>query len=209
MAEAILQNRDYTIIVAKTAASTVSMPPGYEKRWQMAYGSILALAQTCETFDPDGITIYVSCRNQPNLFQRYKQVKPDQLSKVFDAHYPPDELNLLNGLQSALDDYFDRKAAQKTKPNGEMMIVLIDGEPSDRLAISRLIVHATQKLDRDDELGIGFIQLGDDLLARGFLNALDENLKSAGAKFDIVHTEVLEEVKTHSLTEFLLKVLTH
>lgn len=209
MDEALLQNRDYVIIVAKTNAISIPTPPGYEKRWQAAYSSILSLAQTCETFDPDGITVYVSAREQPDLFQRYKQVKPDQLVQVFDAHYPPDDLNLLHVLQSTLDDYFARKAAQQTKPNGEIVIVLIDGEPRDRLAISRLIVHATQKLDRNDEFGIGFIQLGDDLIARGFLNALDENLKSAGAKFDIVHTEVLEEVKTHSLTEFLLKVLAH
>ncbi len=207
MSEALLQNRDYTIVVAKTAASLVKTPPGYEQRWLAAHDAILSLAQTCETFDPDGITVYMSCRDQADLFKQYKQVLPSQVTAIFDAHYPPDTLNLLTVLQTALDDYFTRKAAAQTKLNGEMILVLIDGEPQDRMAIAKLIIHTTVKLDRDHELGIGFLQLGDDFIARGFLNALDENLKSAGAKFDIVHTQTFAEVSPDSLTRFLLDVL--
>lgn len=214
MSEALLEDRDYTIIVAKTIASLTKTPPGFEKRWLDAYESVLTLARTCETFDPDGITVYLSSSDQANQFQCHKQVKSEQLAGIFEAHYPPETIDLLNVLERALDDYWIRKAARQTKPNGEMILVLTDGEPSDsegnslpaRMAISRLVVHATEKLERDNELGIGFVQIGDDLIARGFLAALDQNLESAGAKFDIVHTEVLEEVKAHSLTEFLLRV---
>ena len=207
MSEVLLQNRDYTIVVAKTAASLLKIPPGYEQRWLAAHDAIVSLAQQCEVFDPDGITIYVSCRDEADLFRRYKQVLSSQVTAIFDAHYPPETLNLLNVLQSALDDYFARKTAGQTKPNGEMILVLIDGEPPDRMAIAKLIIHMTEKLDQDHELGIGFLQLGDDFIARGFLNALDENLKSAGAKFDIVHTQTFTEVKPDSLTRFLLDVL--
>ena len=207
MSEALLQNRDYTIVVAKTAVSLLKMPPGYEQRWLAAHDAIVSLAQQCEAFDPDGITIYVSCRGEADLFKQYKKVLSSQVTAIFDAHHPPETLNLLNVLQSALDDYFTRKTAHLTKPNGEMILVLIDGEPPDRPAIAKLIIHTTEKLDQDHELGIGFLQIGDDFIARGFLNALDENLKSAGAKFDIVHTEILAEVKPDSLTRFLLDVL--
>ncbi len=75
------------------------------------------------------------------------------------------------------------------------------------MSIAKLLIRTTEKLDQDHELGIGFLQLGDDFIARGFLNALDENLKLAGAKFDIVHTQVFEQVKPDSLTGFLLDVL--
>ena len=207
MSEALLQNRDYTIVVAKTATSLLKTPPGHDQRWLAAHDAILSLAQTCETFDPDGITVYMSCRDQADLFKQYKQVLPSQVTAIFDAHYPPDTLNLLTVLQTALDDYFTRKAAAQTKLNGEMILVLIDGEPQDRMAIAKLLIRTTAKLDRDHELGIGFLQLGDDFIARGFLNALDENLKSAGAKFDIVHTQTFAEVSPDSLTKFLLDVI--
>ena len=207
MSEALLQNRDYTIVVAKTAANLLKTPPGYEQRWLAAHDAIVALAQQCEAFDPDGITVYISCRDEAALFKQYKQVLPSQVTAIFDAHYPPDSIDLLNVLQSALDDYFIRKTAHQTKPNGEMILVLIDGEPPNRMAISKLIIHATEKLDQDQELGIGFLQLGDDFITKGFLNALDENLRSAGAKFDIVHTQAFAEIKPDTLTKFLLDVL--
>ncbi|MDX2231939.1 MAG: hypothetical protein NW220_20055 [Leptolyngbyaceae cyanobacterium bins.349] len=209
MADVKLADRDYTVIIAKTAGTTAIAPPHFEQRWTDARAAIVALTQTCEQFDPDGITIYMSSKNNAGgSFQQYKQVSSDQIDPIFAANYPPDELNLLEGLQLALDDYFARKAANQTKPNGAMIIVLVDGEPRDRLSVVKTIVQAAAQIERDDELGIGFVQVGDDLIARGFLNALDQDLRSqAGAKFDIVHTRVLETIEPSSLTNFLTDII--
>jgi hypothetical protein len=209
MSDVVLENRDYTVIVAKTAPSIAMMPPGYEHRWAAAYSAIVALVQTCERLDPDGITIYISCNNHPEgSFKRYGQVTPDQIDSIFQENYPPDRLKLLDGLEAALEEYFVRKAAHHSKPNGEMIIVLVDGEPLDRMTIAKTITQAAAKLDSDDELGIGFAHIGDDLIARGFFAALDEDLRSqTGAKFDIVHTQVLEEIKPDCLTNFLIDII--
>ncbi|KAM3096007.1 hypothetical protein ACKFKG_12140 [Phormidesmis sp. 146-35] len=207
MSEALLKDRDYTIVVAKTSSDLLQKPPGYEQRWSNAHDAILTLAQKCETFDPDGLTLYLSDRRQSEQFKSYKHVKSSQITEIFEAHYPPATIDLLKVLQTILHEFFIRKAAQQTKPNGEMILILIDGEPSDRMAISRLLIQTANQLDHDTELGIGFIQLGDDLIARGFLAALDDNLKSTGAKFDIVHTQVITDLQSHSLTEFLQDVL--
>jgi hypothetical protein len=207
MSEALLKDRDYTIIVAKTAPSVAHTPPGYEKRWSAAHAAILQLAQLCETFDPDGISLYISCRDAAQGFESYQHVLAERLQKILELHFPPDQLDLLTGLTTVLDRYFAQKAAQTTKPNGAMILVLIDGEPQERMALARLIVQTTKKLDHDQELGIGFVQLGDDLIARGFLNALDENLQTAGAQFDIVHTTVIEDIQPHCLVNFLQDVI--
>ena len=207
MSEPLLQDRDYTVVVAKTATLTPSSPPGFEDRWNTAHEAILTLVGKCEELDPDGITVYISSKNSEPPFKRYRQVTSDQLHRVFDANFPPAALNLLDGLQAALDDYFDRKTAGKTKPNGEIIVVLIDGEPADRMAVAHAIVAATHKLDHPQELGIGFAQVGEDMIATGFLAALDENLRSmAGAKFDIVKTGVLEAIEPAALTTFLSSI---
>jgi hypothetical protein len=152
--------------------------------------------------------MYVSCRDcKENNFQQYKFVMPDKLREIVEAHYPPYELDLVGVLQKTLDDYFARKAANTAKANGEIIIVLIDGEPLDRMEVAKVIVEATQKLDNSRELGIGFVQVGEDLLARGFLKALDEDLMHAGAKFDIVDTKMMEELATNSLLQFLFDTL--
>ncbi|MGA7934449.1 MAG: hypothetical protein WCA35_12955 [Kovacikia sp.] len=209
MSEPLLENRDYTIIVAKTSPSVGLTPPGFKDCWEAAHTAIIALTERCESLDPDGITVYIYSKEYPaGPFKQYKQVTSDQLGQIFGENYPPNALNLLDGLRTALDDYFARKAAGKTKPNGEIIVVLIDGEPSDRMAIVKTIVDATHQMDTDLELGIGFAQIGDDIIARGFLTALDEDLRSsAGAKFDIVNTRVLEKIETCCLTDFLLDII--
>jgi hypothetical protein len=209
MSDGFLKNRDYTVIVAKTLPSPGLMPPHYEQRWIAAHDAIVALAQQCEQFDPDGITIYISSKDYPQgCFRRYDSVSADRLAAIFDENYPPEALDLLSGLEVALDDYLARKAAQKTKPNGETIVVLIDGEPRDRRSIIKVIVDVAAQLDSDEELGIGFAQIGDDVIARGFLNALDTDLRSiANAKFDIVHTRVLEDIKPECLSQFLIDII--
>ncbi|MEX0269595.1 hypothetical protein AB3R30_10660 [Leptolyngbyaceae cyanobacterium UHCC 1019] len=209
MSNALLENRDYTLIVAKTAASIATMPPGYENRWAAAHSAIVALAQTCEELDPDGITVYISSRDHSEgAFKRYEQVTPAQVDEIFQDNYPPETLSLLDGLQLALDEYSIRKTAKLTKQNGAIIIVLIDGEPLDRMKIAKAIAHAANALDSNNELGIGFAHIGNDLIARGFLSALDDDLRSRfGAKFDIVHTKVFQEIDPTCLTDFLTDIL--
>lgn len=204
-----LRNRDYTIIIAKTSVDSGSKPPKFAERWAAAQASILALAQTCEAHDPDGVTLYVSCDSSEEdcQFKKYEHVTSSRLAQVIQENYPPHHINLQRVLQVALDDYFVRKGRGATKANGEIILVLLDGEPSDRMALAKVIKEATHKLDVDEELGIGFVQIGEDLLAQGFLTALDDHLKSVGAKFDIVNTKLLDNIEPDSLTEFLLSTL--
>lgn len=209
MDTSLLQNRDYTFILARTADDNGVKPPGFAQRWLEAQACVLALAEQCEAFDPDGITIYVAmhCAETICRFQKYSQVTSANLTQIFEENASPYRINLCEVLQAALQDYLDRKARGATKVNGEILIVLVDGEPADRMGIARVIKEATQHLDSEAELGIGFVQIGEDLLAKGFLAALDNNLQSVGAKFDIVSTRLLETIESGSLSEFLLDIL--
>jgi hypothetical protein len=209
MNQASLENRDYTVIVAKTALDQGAKPPGFANRWKAAQTAILALLQKCESFDPDGVTLYLACRSPQEdcFFKKYERVRSLDLPQLLEDHLPPSQVNLLDVLQTALDDYIARKASSVNKPNGEMILVLLDGEPSDRMAVSKAIKAVTHQLDTDAELGIGFVQIGEDMIARGYLTALDNHLEAMGAKFDIVDTKLLEAIEPDSLTEFLIGVL--
>ena len=213
MSRVRLEDRDYTVILAKTARDFAgSAPPNFEQRWSEAAAAIVTLATFCSEFDPDGISLYVSsvaAGEGVGTFQSYQHVTADQIYPIITRHTPPSDcLDLLEALNPVLDDYFSRKAAQRAKPNGAMIIVLLDGEPKNRMALIKAIVSASQKMDQDRELGIGFVQVGDDLIARGFLNSLDHDLRSqAGAKFDIVHTRVLETIELNCLTDFLTDII--
>ena len=203
MAESIIEDRDYTLIIDKSASMSATDQAGGISRWLAAQESTLALAQKCEQFDPDGITVYVFS----GRFRRYDNVTSDKVTQVFAENEPMGKTDLASVLQDALNNYFQRKATGETKPNGETILVITDGEPNDRRAVIQLIMEATKKIDKDEELGISFIQVGKDRKAKSFFKALDDDLEGVGAKFDIVDTVTTEDMESMTLTQVLLNAL--
>ncbi len=205
MAEgSIVEDRDYTLIIDKSGSMSINDRPGGKTRWESAQESTLALARTCEEIDPDGITVYLFS----GRFRRYDNVTSDKVSQIYAENDPMGRTDLASVLLDAVDNYFERKAAGETKTNGETILVITDGEPDDYKSVMRVIIEATQKIDRDEELGISLIQVGNDRKATQFLTALDDQLESAGAKFDIVDTVTMDDMQGMSLTEVLLKAIT-
>lgn len=200
----IVQDRDYTLIIDKSGSMSTADQPGGKTRWQIAQESTLALARKCEEIDPDGITIYVFS----GRFRRYDNVTSDKVSQIYQENDPMGRTDLAAVLQDALDNYLSRKAQGKTKPNGETILVITDGEPDDRRAVMKQIIEASRQLDRDDELAISLIQVGGDRQATEFLKALDDLLQGAGAKFDIVDTVTIDDMEDMSLAEVLLNAIT-
>ncbi|MEA5418862.1 VWA domain-containing protein [Spirulina sp. CCNP1310] len=200
----IVEQRDYTLIIDKSGSMSTQDQPGGKSRWQAVQDSTLALAKKCEELDPDGITVYLFS----GRFKRYDHVTSDKVMQVFAEHDPMGKTDLATVLYDALTNYFDRKEMGQTQPNGETIIVITDGEPDDRKSVMRLIIEASRKIDRDEELGISLIQVGRDKLATQFLEALDDQLEAAGAKFDIVNTVKITDVEEGmSLSDVLLNAV--
>jgi hypothetical protein len=200
---AMLKDRDYTLIIDKSGSMSIQDQPGGRSRWQEAQESTRALATKCEEFDPDGITVYVFARR----FKRYDNVTASKVDQVFQENDPMGSTNLAGVLQDALDNYFDRKKAGEAKEQGETILVITDGEPDDRKAVMEVIIKASRKIDRDEELAMSFIQVGTDPQAQRFLKALDDELQGVGAKFDIVDTVTLDDMEDMTLPEVLLNAI--
>ncbi len=200
----ILENRDYTLMIDKSSSMATSDTPDGKTRWEIAQESTIALAKKCEEIDPDGITVYLFS----GRFRRYDNVTSEKVSRIYTENEPMGRTDLASVLEDGLENFFQRKAVNQTKANGETFIIITDGEPTDRKALIRLIIQATQKIDRDEELAISLIQVGQDKKATAFLKALDDQLQSAGAKFDIVDTVTVEDMQGMSLTDVLLKAIT-
>jgi hypothetical protein len=71
----------------------------------------------------------------------------------------------------------------------------------------RVIVDATRRMDRDEELAVLLVQVGDDPRATRFLKVLDDDLERAGARFDICDTILMSELEEVPLTEVLLDAI--
>jgi uncharacterized protein with von Willebrand factor type A (vWA) domain len=200
----MMSDRDYTLILDKSGSMSTPDQVGGRSRWEIAQESTLALARKCEQFDPDGITVYVFS----GRFKRYENVTSAKVSQIFLENDPAGTTNLAGVLQNAIDNYFQRKATGQTKPNGETIIVVTDGEPDDRKAVFEVIIQATRQMERDEELAISMIQVGSDPQATKFLKALDDQLQSVGAKFDICDTVTLDDLEEMSLADVLMNAIT-
>jgi uncharacterized protein with von Willebrand factor type A (vWA) domain len=199
----MLENRDYTLIIDKSGSMSTKDKAGGLSRWQIMQESALALANKCEEFDPDGITVYLFS----GKFKRYDNITAAKVSTIFQENDPSGRTDLAAVLADAIASYFQRKATGKTPANGEMILVVTDGEPDDRKAVMQVILDATQRLDRDEELAISFVQVGLDEAATKFLKILDDDLSRAGAKFDIVDTITMDDMEDLTLKEILLSAI--
>ncbi|MEG4347865.1 hypothetical protein QUB70_32005 [Microcoleus sp. A003_D6] len=200
----LLEDRDYTIIIARSDASKDPQHPWYEE-WVEAQASLIDLAKKCQEFDSDGITLYEAS----TPMWKYKNSNVARLAEILQRQNTepdsanPTAINLEEALKEALSDYFTTKRNTKGK-KGAIIVAVVDEKPEKTAAVAEILVSAANKIDKDEEIGVSFIQIGDDLTTREFLTDLDTNLQGRGARFDIVDTKFWHEIKRSSVVQFLI-----
>lgn len=200
-----LKNRDYVLVMDKSGSMDTRDCLANQTRWTAAQESTLQLVNRLSELDPDGIDLYMF----GSSYKKYPNTTPEKVSGIFRETSPGGGTVLAPVLQAAFDDYSARKRAGKTKPNGEILLVVTDGQPADEREVASCITKFANSLDNADaEYGISFIQVGRDPGAQAFLKQLDDGLVAAGAKHDIVDTKTMDEIENLPLTEVLIAALT-
>ncbi|MEG4987863.1 hypothetical protein QUB08_19115 [Microcoleus sp. BR0-C5] len=200
----LLEDRDYTIIIARSDASRDPQHPWYEE-WVEAQASLIDLAKKCQELDSDGITVYEAS----TPMWEYKNSNVARLAEILQRQNTqpesasPTAINLEEALKASFSDYFANKTDGKGK-KGAIIVAVLDEKPEQVAAVAEIIVSAANKIEKDEEIGVSFIQIGDDLKTRKFLTDLDTNLQGRGARFDIVDTKFWHEIKRSSVVQFLI-----
>lgn len=203
MATHLLNDRDYVIILARSGSSREENHPLYE-HWLAAHASLIDLTKKCQELDSDGLTVYEAstplCKHENTDVKRLADILQRQNTTPDPANLT--KINLEEALKDALDDYFQRKASPQAK-KGVIIVVVIDENQEDQ-PVADIIINAANQIEHDEEIGITFIQIGEDLETRVFLSYLDNDLQQLGAKFDIVDTKFWHEIKRSSIVQFLI-----
>lgn len=200
-----LKNRDYVLVIDKSGSMQTMDCAGGKSRWQTCQESTLAIATKLNEYDPDGITVIPFAGS----YKVYENTTPAKVAQVFQENEPIGGTTLAPVLAKVFGDYNARKAAGKTKANGEILLVVTDGAPQDESAVASEIIKFTKTLENGDaEYGVSFLQVGKDAQAAAFLKKLDDDLEKQGAKFDIVDTKTMDEIENIGLTEALVAALT-
>ncbi len=200
----LLQDRDYTVIIARSTWENHPAASEFTEAWAQAQTALLDLCQECAALDPDRLMLYSASGNHLLSQTNISAPIAERVKALLDSYNSDEPMDLVVTLEMVLENYFTRKSQGQTKENGEIIVVILDREPPNRVKLIKLLVKATEQMDRQEELGITFIQVGDDALTRGFLKSLDDDLATAGARFDIADTKLMTEMEQESLTEVLM-----
>ena len=141
-----LRDRNYTLIYAPTQLQRLGMPPGFEHRWQSAHGQIMNIAEQCYTLAIDGLTVYRGVADTDD-FQVHQNVNAASLQSLMETAPTPERVTLAPVLQTVFERYLAARSAGQQPANGEIILILIDNEPTDRLAIAKQIVAASHQLE--------------------------------------------------------------
>ncbi|KZT05560.1 uncharacterized protein LAESUDRAFT_624491, partial [Laetiporus sulphureus 93-53] len=167
------------------------------ERWQEARDALSALADVASKYDADGIDIcFLNDKHvgtdvrDPQVVKRiFDHVRPRGITPIGEKL---EELLLfyIENLERAKRrvDAGDHEGMKDMKPVN--FIVITDGAPTDDP--EEVIVTAARRLDRNNfpltQVGIQFVQIGDDPQATEFLNELDNGLSQNYGIRDIVDT---------------------
>lgn len=156
-------------------------------RWTQAGKALSTLATVAARYDEDGIDIEFL-----NSKRRGSGMKDEAaVNALFTSVTPRGWTPLGTRLDAILSAYQCKlkENPEKTKPLN--LIVITDGAPTDDPATEDAILRSARALDawnaRITQLGIQFVQIGNDARARAYLEALDDGLSVHGVR-DMVDT---------------------
>ena len=84
-----------------------------------------------------------------------------------------------------------------------LIVVVTDGEPDDKLRVAQAIKALAELTTNDDQLAIQFVQVGNDPGAKKFLEYLDDQMSSVCDGKDIVNTTHFSQISNLSLEDFV------
>lgn len=193
-----LSMRNYVLVIDRSGSMGEPISKtNKSSRWDTVKESAIAVARACEKYDADGIDVYTFNKS----FQKFANTTAAKVSEIFSSVQPMGGTDFVPVLTDVFNTHF-----KGDKPT--TVLVITDGEPSEGVsgqrALAKLIIDTTNKMEGDAELGVEFIQIGNDPAASTFLKKLDDELQSNGAKFDIVDVKTCDEMESMTIEEVLL-----
>jgi Mg-chelatase subunit ChlD len=169
---------------------------GGETRYRHAKEKIKAFVTAASKYDPDGVSVHLF-NNSVDLHQDVATA--DAVDALVKEKKPGGGTATEKALKAAWNEH-------ATKGNQSTFVfVFTDGEPNEQQAVIDTLVQITKKMKSAEEFRISFLTVGKrtpDLQA--FLSKLDSELSPAGAVFDIVSVDELDNVDFQQAADNLI-----
>jgi hypothetical protein len=181
-----LGDYQYTLGIDDSFSMILPLIPGQRtSRWEFSREMTSGIAVLLQGYDADGTLdgMLFSDTVRPSIFS------PEAVDGIFGKN----PTGKLTNLHLAIEEFGRKIIPTLSDPSARHMLVIVtDGEPTDKVAVARAIVEISRHMQSDEQVAIGFIAACRDEKTMGYLQTLDDELQSAGAKFDIVSWVLLE-----------------
>lgn len=192
-----LANLDVIAIIDKSGSMGMENDtPSGASRWDYAKEAVQSLVTQIGKHDDDGIDIIFF--NASHTTET--KVSAEKFPAIWNAQTPGGGTALAGPIKSAL-----ALAEKRWGEKQQLILVLTDGQPNDPQDVGPAIIDTTKRMSKDEQIAILFLRVGKDSGAKAFLDSLDNDLQSKGAKYDIVDTDELDTVAGKPLQEIVNK----
>ncbi|MCJ1387490.1 hypothetical protein MMC18_000333 [Xylographa bjoerkii] len=169
-------------------------------RWDVLVRGMQYIADIAAKHDQDGVDVFFLCSDLNKSNVKNGQEILNQLNRVVleentgGTYFEPALSPILANYTWKYNNYFKaRNAGQLVEPPKPMnIIVLTDGGANDPKQTEKLLVRVAKELDTmwapSYQLGIQFVQVGDDPRATKYLKILDDQLEKKHDIRDMIDT---------------------
>ena len=187
-----LSEYDFIIVIDTSGSMSEPVKAGSPTtRWKAVQESAITLIRDVEQIDTDGLGMVLF----GSQVQAFENVGVAKARDVFGTVTPRGGTPLAEALTEAIK--LAGKSAKK-----DVIVVFTDGVPDDQAAAAAVLKNAANAQEKDEDLTILFVQVGDNAEASAYLKSLDNELKDA--KFDIVDAKTVAEVDQFPSTQDLI-----
>jgi len=166
--------------------------------WNQAKEAAKKIAPWICQADPDGVTFYLFSSPSPK-HAKYEHVKDfSDIETIFTDCKPGGSTDLSGVLNQAFNEHFTKQPVQPTT-----ILIVTDGVPDNQSTVKKEIIDAANRINKDEDLSVTFVQIGCDHNATRFLKELDDDLKSEGARFDIVDHVTTDQMCGMTFEQFI------
>lgn len=171
-------------------------------RWNWCRKEMLNFYSQGSAYFPEGITLVPFANN----FAIINEARAPAIKQLFNTLSPVGSTNIAKPLSFLFDDYFRRKARNQGSVKPLVIAILSDGEGNAHV-LRRLIINTTHKMQYENEIKVTFLAVDASSQGRPVIEALDNSLYHAGAKYDIVDSRTFDEMRHYGLLKMVVAAL--
>jgi len=178
----------------ETPATQISDPTNPPTRWEKAVFALNGIVAQVTQIDHDGVEIVCFPGSNGTEggegYDIYRNVKDTNgLETLVTSTQPKGDCSMGAAMDVVLKEAFERGFDERPCS----ILVLTAGRPSDHQALSKSLAEAAKKVEKDADLTVTFVQVGDDEWAENYLKQLDTELTTTSA--DGEHVDIVDTIK--------------